>query len=309
MHNVGTKPHNVAYLLGPAESSFVQNLFKLWDLGPAVPLDYTVFPDGEIIAHSPRALHNQVVFLIIPWDRAPLSTWCMHLLWTLEAIARHRPRALHVCTPYLPWGRTHDLVGLRTLANLIASFQVTSWLWCEGHRPEMQDALGVPSYDVALAPLWIQDLSLHSQPRPVIVSPDAGGTLRVRRMAEVLQAPWVALDKKSPSLKPLCGDVSWSLPGTSCIIIDDLVDSGTTLQKTAHFLKDQGASSVHAYVTHGVFSSGVRGIKDLDGLVLSDTMPWPGWDLPVPLRHISVAPLLKKELQKVHEDFRKRSIG
>src|SRR5688500_20309856 len=110
----------------------------------------------------------------------------------------------------------------------------------------------------------------------VVVSPDVGGVVRARALAKRLQAGLAIVDKRreragESEVMNIIGDVS----KRTCLLIDDIVDSGGTITNAAEALLDKGAKAVYAYATHGVLSGGaVARIRDskLKSLVVTDSI-------------------------------------
>jgi ribose-phosphate pyrophosphokinase len=145
------------------------------------------------------------------------------------------------------------------------------------HAGQIQGFFDIPTDNLFAAPVSVRDIKKHYDTKKLtIVSPDAGGVVRARNIATRVGAPLVIVDKRRPKagvseVMNIIGDVK----GHTCIMIDDMVDSGGTLVNAADALLEAGASEVSAYITHGVLSSGAPeriAASNLKELVITDSI-------------------------------------
>ena len=141
----------------------------------------------------------------------------------------------------------------------------------------------------------------------MIVSPDVGGVVRARSLANRVNADLAIIDKRRPQagvseVMNIIGDVN----DRHCIMVDDIVDSGGTLCNAARALMDAGALSVDAYVTHGVLSGGaVSRVVDspLNSLVITDSIQaTEAVQVAGNIRQVSIAPLLGEAILRVNQE-------
>jgi ribose-phosphate pyrophosphokinase len=141
----------------------------------------------------------------------------------------------------------------------------------------------------------------------VIVSPDVGGVLRARAIARRLDADLAIIDKRREragvsEVMNIIGDIS----GRRCVLVDDIVDSAGTLCNAAVALKDAGAKSVAAYVTHGVLSGGAVArvsASPLDELVITDSiMATEAVRVSQNVRQLTIAPLMAEAMRRISEE-------
>ena len=145
------------------------------------------------------------------------------------------------------------------------------------HANQIQGFFDIPTDNLFAGPVMVRDIKNHLDvANTVIVSPDVGGVVRARALAKRLDTPLAIVDKRreragESEVMNIIGDVK----GKSCILIDDIVDSGGTLVNAAEALLAQGAKDVTAYITHGVLSGGaVSRITNskLKELVITDSI-------------------------------------
>ena len=145
------------------------------------------------------------------------------------------------------------------------------------HSGQIQGFFDIPLDNLYSAPVFTDDIQAkYKGANPVIVSPDVGGVVRARAIAKRIHADLAIIDKRREKagvseVMNIIGDVK----GRSCILVDDIVDSGGTLCNAAEALLEKGAKEVYAYITHGVLSGGAVAriaSSKLKELVLTDSI-------------------------------------
>src|SRR5258706_8031627 len=126
------------------------------------------------------------------------------------------------------------------------------------HAGQIQGFFDIPTDNLFASPVMVRDIKNHYKlDNLMVVSPDVGGVVRARGLAKRINAPLAIIDKR----RERAGDsevmnVIGEVEGRTCILVDDIVDSGGTLVNAADALPEQGATDVSAYITHGVLSGG-----------------------------------------------------
>jgi ribose-phosphate pyrophosphokinase len=214
--------------------------------------------------------------------------------------------------PYLGYARQDRKVGGRTpisaklVANLITRAGADRVLTLDLHAGQIQGFFDIPTDNLIATPVMARDIKEnYADARELmIVSPDVGGVVRARGLADRLNADLAIVDKRRPragesEVMNIIGDVA----GRRCILFDDIVDSGGTLVNAAQALHDRGAAEVSAYISHGVMSGPAAQRIDesiLKELVLTDTIES---SAPVQacakVRRVSVAPLIGEAIRRI----------
>lgn len=261
------------------------------------------FADREVFVEVQESVRGQDVFVIQPTS-SPANDTLMELLVTMDALKRGSARSITAVVPYYGYGRQdrksspRSPISAKLVANLLTVAGANRILTIDWHSGQIQGFFDIPADNLTLAPLFCQEIQARYDHEPiVIVSPDVGGLVRARIVAEHLAADLAIIDKRrvSPgeaSVLNLIGDVA----GRTCILIDDMADSAGTLCQAAEALVAAGSLFVDAYVTHGVLSGNALekiAKSPLRRLVISDTIQ----PLPTVLQHpkidiLPVAPLL-----------------
>lgn len=240
------------------------------------------FADKEIFVEIHENVRGEDVF-ILQSTSYPVNDNLMELLILTDAIRRSSARRITAVVPYYGYARQDRKSASRTpisaklVANLMVEAGIDRVLSLDLHAGQIQGFFDIPCDNLFAAPVSVRDIKMHYDTKKLtVVSPDAGGVVRARNVATRLGAPLVIVDKRRPKagvaeVMNIIGDVK----GQTCIMIDDMVDSGGTLVNAADALLQAGATEVSAYITHGVLSSGAPeriAESNLKELVITDSI-------------------------------------
>jgi ribose-phosphate pyrophosphokinase len=267
------------------------------------------FADMEVFVEIQENVRGQDVF-IIQSTSFPTNDHLMELLIITDALRRSSARRITAVIPYFGYARQDRRASGRTpisaklVANLITHAGVDRVLTLDLHAGQIQGFFDIPTDNLFGAPLMARDIKDRLEWRnAVVVSPDVGGVVRARALAKRLDAPLAIVDKRRdrPGESEVMNIIG-SVEGRSCILIDDIVDSGGTLVNAAEALLEQGAKEVYAYITHGVLSGGavarIAGSK-LKELVITDSiMPTEAVKVARNIRVISIAQLMGEAIER-----------
>jgi ribose-phosphate pyrophosphokinase len=222
------------------------------------------FADQEIFVEIQENVRGEDIFLIQSTSY-PANDNLMELLIMIDAMRRSSARRITAVLPYFGYARQDRKPGPRTpisaklVANLIVEAGAHRVMTLDLHAGQIQGFFDIPTDNLYAVPILSRDIKAHyNLENVVVVSPDVGGVVRARALAKRLDDRNLAIvDKRreragESEVMNIIGDVA----GRDCLLIDDIVDSGGTLCNAADALLAQGASSVTAYITHGVLSGG-----------------------------------------------------
>lgn len=247
------------------------------------------FSDGEVMVEVTENVRGRDVFVVQP-TCAPTNDNVMELMMLVDALYRASAGRITAVIPYFGYARQDRRprsarvpISAKVVASMLGNAGVNRVLTVDLHADQIQGFFDVPVDNVYASPILLGDVYQHlrtemNNDEVIVVSPDVGGVVRARALAKRLDdADLAIIDKRRPraneaKVMNIIGDVS----GKHCVIIDDLVDTAGTLGQAANALKEQGAASVRAYVTHPVLSgNAVKNINgsQLDELVVTDTIP------------------------------------
>src|SRR5919202_4863696 len=240
------------------------------------------FSDMEVFVEIQENVRGEDVF-VVQSTSYPANDNLMELLVTLDALKRGSARRVTAVIPYYGYARQDRKSGPRTpisaklVANMITVAGADRVLTLDLHAGQIQGFFDIPTDNLFAAPVFVKDIQERFDTgNLVIVSPDVGGVVRARAIAKRLDADLAIIDKRreragQSEVMNIIGDVR----GRRCILVDDIVDSAGTLCNAAVALMEAGASSVCAYVTHGVFSGGAVArvsSSPIERLVITDSI-------------------------------------
>ncbi|MCC0023285.1 MAG: ribose-phosphate pyrophosphokinase [Hyphomicrobiaceae bacterium] len=219
------------------------------------------FADQEIFVEINENVRGEDCF-VLQSTSFPANDNLMELMIMLDALRRSSARRITAVIPYFGYARQDRKSAPRTpisaklVSNLITVAGANRVLTLDLHAGQIQGFFDIPTDNLTAAPVMVRDIrENYDIKNTMIVSPDVGGVVRARNVAGRIGAPLAIVDKRRPragvsEVMNIIGDVS----GQSCIIIDDIIDSGGTLINAAKALLEAGAKEVSAYLTHGVLS-------------------------------------------------------
>ncbi len=221
------------------------------------------FADMEIFVEILENVRGSDVF-VIQSTSYPANDHLMELLIIIDALRRASARRITAVVPYFGYARQDRKPGPRTpisaklVANMITGAGADRVMTLDLHAGQIQGFFDIPTDNLYAAPVMVRDIrERFDLSNVMVVSPDVGGVVRARGLAKRINAPLSIIDKRreragESEVMNVIGEVS----GRTCVLVDDIIDSGGTLVNAADALLDQGAKEVYAYITHGVLSGG-----------------------------------------------------
>ncbi len=221
------------------------------------------FNDQEIFVEVYENVRGEDMFIIQPTSN-PANDNLMELLIMADALRRSSASRITAVIPYFGYARQDRRSKARTpisaklVANMIVEAGIERVLTMDLHATQLQGFFDIPVDNLYASPIFAIDIQHHfknDMQDIMVVSPDVGGVARARELAKRLNAPLAIVDKRREKAGEVAEmTVIGSVSGKKCIIVDDIVDTAGTLCKAAEVLVENGASEVHAYITHGVLS-------------------------------------------------------
>ena len=268
------------------------------------------FADMEIFVEIQENVRGSDVF-IIQSTSFPANDHLMELLIITDALRRASARRITAVIPYFGYARQDRKVGSRSpisaklVANLITRAGVDRVMTLDLHAAQIQGFFDIPTDNLFASPVMVRDIKERFDlSKVMVVSPDVGGVVRARALAKRLDnAPLAIVDKRreragESEVMNIIGEVK----GRSCILIDDIIDSGGTLVNAADALIANGAKDVCAYISHGVLSGGAAAriaSSKLKELVITDSiLPTEAVNKAANIRTLSIAPLIAEAISR-----------
>ncbi len=272
------------------------------------------FSDGEINVEILENIRGRETFIVQP-TCPPTAENLMELLVMVDAARRASAARITAVIPYFGFARqdrrpraSRVPITAKLVAKLIATAGVDRVLTIDLHADQIQGFFDIAVDNVYASPILLGHAWKQKYDDMVVVSPDVGGVVRARALAKRLgDADLVIIDKRraqanQSEVMNIIGEVK----GKNCVMIDDMVDTAGTLCHAAGALKDHGAASVDAYITHPVLSGpAVSRITDsaLDKMVVTDTIPLnEAARACTKIRQLSTAELLAETMRRISAD-------
>ena len=267
------------------------------------------FSEGEIRLQINENVRGKDVFVVQP-TCPPANDNLMELLMMLDALKRASARRITAVVPYYGYARQDRKdqprvpITAKLVANLITTAGADRVLTMDLHAGQIQGFFDIPLdhlYAIAVFEQYIRRKRLKPI---VVVSPDVGGIKMARAYAKRMRAGLAVVDKRrdspdSTEVMHILGEVK----GKICLVVDDLIATGSSLVEAAEALKGAGATAVYACVTHPVLSGPARNriaSSCLKELMVTDTIPLKKEQRHPKITVLSVAPLLSEAIRRIH---------
>ncbi len=242
------------------------------------------FSDGETMVEIQENVRGRDIF-IIQSTSTPANDNLMQLIIMADALRRASAARITAVVPYFGYARQDRRVRsarvpitAKIVADMMASVGISRLVTVDLHADQIQGFFYMPVDNLYSTPIMLEDIQKKPYKNIMIVSPDVGGVIRARAIAKRLPGADLAIiDKRRPQpneaqVMHIIGDVK----NRDCIVVDDIIDTASTLCKAVDALKEHGATKVAAYITHPVLSGkAIANIEAsaLDELIVTDTIP------------------------------------
>ena len=240
------------------------------------------FADGEVYVEINENIRGNSIF-ILQSISSPANDNLMELLLCIDALKRSSAKNITAVIPYFGYARQDRKVVPRTsisaklVSNLITKAGADRVVTVDLHAGQIQGFFDIPVDNLFATPIFARHVKKNLKNKDIIcVTPDVGGTERARALGKLLGANLAIVDKRRPAPgKSKVMNVIGNVENKTCIVVDDIIDSGGTIINAAQALKERGAKEVYVYITHGVLSGeAVKKIQKsvIKNLVITDTI-------------------------------------
>jgi ribose-phosphate pyrophosphokinase len=270
------------------------------------------FSDGEYNFQIEENVRGADVFIVQP-TCPPVDSHLMELLVALDAFRRSSAERVTAVIPYYGYGRSDKKdrprvpISAKLVANLLTTAGAHRVLTIDLHAAQIQGFFDIPVDHLYAAPVLIGYYQTHRFPKLTVVAPDTGGAERARAYAKRLDAELALCDKRreKPNVAEVMNVVG-DVEGRSCLIVDDMCDTGGSLTKVAQALTEAGAARIHACFTHPVLSGRAAqhlASSAIEQIVVTNTIPLNSKAAELDkIKVLSIAPLLAKAIKSIHEE-------
>ncbi|MHA8110644.1 ribose-phosphate diphosphokinase [Lactobacillaceae bacterium Melli_B4] len=270
------------------------------------------FSDGEIQIQIEESIRGDDVY-IIQSTSAPVNDNLMEVLIMVDALKRASARTINVVMPYYGYARqdrkaqSREPITAKLVADILQTAGVNRVVALDLHAAQIQGFFNIPVDHLMAAPLLAKFfLKEGFNSDTVVVSPDHGGVVRARKLAEYLKAPIAIIDKRRPKanvakVMNIIGDVK----GKTCLMVDDMIDTAGTITLGAQALIDAGATEVYACCTHPVLSGpAIERIENspIKQLVVTDSIQLKPEQKIGKINQITIAGLVAEAVTRIHQN-------
>ncbi len=278
------------------------------------PTRLSDFANGEIFVRFLESVRGCDAF-VLQSHTAPINRWIMEQLIMVDALKRASAKRITVVTPFFGYARQdkksagREPISARLMADLFAAAGADRLMAVDLHTAQIQGFFDGPVDHLFALPIlasYIEERVDISQ--VTVVAPDAGRVRVCERWTDRLGSPLAIIHKRRDpdvahrvAVLEVVGDVA----GRTCIVVDDMIDTGSTISKAAEALFAQGAAQVIVAATHGVLSgAAVDELKNsrISELIVTSTLPIPPEKRFDKLTVLSIAPLVARAIQEVFSD-------
>ena len=280
-----------------------------------VPTSAYDFANGEIYVRFEESVRGCDAF-VIQSHTAPINQWLMEHLLMVDALKRASAKRITVVAPFYAYARQdkkhrgREPISARLVADMFSTAGADRLMTVDLHTAQIQGF-----FDGPVDHLWAMPIlgnyvrrRVEDVERLTVVSPDAGRVRVADQYSDMLGAPLAIIHKRRDPDRPnqvqvheVVGDVA----GRTCVLVDDLIDTGGTIVQAAQALKDKGAAAIIVLATHAVLSGpAVQRLREspITEVVVTDTLPLTEQHLFPQLTVLPIAPLLARAIREVFDD-------
>jgi ribose-phosphate pyrophosphokinase len=273
------------------------------------------FANGETFIKSNESVRGSDAFVIQSYT-TPINQWVMESLILVDSLKRASAKRITVVAPFYPYARQdkkhrgREPISARLIADLFKTAGADRVMAVDLHTAQIQGFFDGPVDHLFALPLLADYVEeKYSGAKFTVVSPDSGRLRVAERWTDRLGGcPLAFIHKTRDPLKPnevVAHRVVGEVAGRSCILVDDMIDTGSTIVSAARQLKDAGAADVIIVATHGILSGpAIDRLKNapINEIVLTNTLPIPPEKMIEGMTVLSIAPLIARAIREVFED-------
>ncbi len=280
-----------------------------------VPTAAYDFANGETYVRFGDSVRGTDAFLIQSHP-APINQWIMEQLLMIDSLKRASARSITVVSPFYPYARQdkkhrgREPISARLISDLYKTAGADRLMSVDLHTAQIQGFFDGPVDHLMAIPLLADHVrSVVDVDNVTVVSPDTGRVRVAEQWTELLGGcPLAFVHKTRDITRPnqaTSKEVVGQIEGRTCVLIDDMIDTGGTITGAVKVLREKGAKDVIIAATHAVFSDpAVERLSSCGALevVVTDTLPVPPEHQFENLTVLSIAPLIARAIQEVFED-------
>ncbi len=315
MEHVTTK--KLALVAGNGNSELSQEIADCLD-EPLGEMILSKFANGEIYCRYGDSIRGCDVF-VIQSHSEPINDRIMEQLLMIDAAKRASAKRITAVIPFYAYARQdrkaqgREPISARLVADLFSVAGADRVVTVDLHTGQIQGFFDFPVDHLTAVPLLAEHVANKVDGEVTVVAPDAGGGKLARRFADHFNERGVEtdlayIDKRRPkgtANLAVAEEVVGEIEGKSCVLVDDIIDTASSITSAAQLLQERGATEVRIAATHGVMSGPAVERLDAAGVrevVVTNTVPIPDDKRFDALTVLSIAPILAEALDAVFED-------
>jgi ribose-phosphate pyrophosphokinase len=281
---------------------------------PPTPTRLSDFANGEIFVRFLESVRGCDAF-VVQSHTAPINRWIMEQLIMVDALKRASAKRITVVAPFFGYARQdkksagREPISARLMADLFATAGADRLMAVDLHTAQIQGFFDGPVDHLFALPILASYIQgRHDLSQVTVVAPDAGRVRVCERWTDRLGCPLAIIHKRrDPDVahKVAMSEVVGKVKGRTCLVVDDMIDTGSTIIKASEALFEQGAARVIVAATHGVLSGpALDELKNsaISEIVLTNTLPIPDYQRFDKLTVLSIAPLIARAIKEVFSD-------
>jgi ribose-phosphate pyrophosphokinase len=298
---------------GRAHPELTAEISKCLGIEPT-PTRLSDFANGEIFVRFLESVRGSDAF-VVQSHTAPINRWIMEQLIMVDALKRASAKRITVVVPFFGYARQdkkshgREPISARLMADLFATAGADRLMAVDLHTAQIQGFFDGPVDHLFALPILAEYIEAKLDlSRITVVAPDAGRVRVCERWTDRLACPLAIIHKRrDPDVahKVTVNEVVGEVAGRTCIVVDDMIDTGSTIIKASEALFEQGAAQVIVTATHGVLSgAAVDELKNskVSEVIVTNTLPIPAEKRFDKLTVLSIAPLLARAINEVFSD-------
>ncbi|MDD9867596.1 MAG: ribose-phosphate pyrophosphokinase [Verrucomicrobiales bacterium] len=268
------------------------------------------FPDGETFAKIEENVRGEDVF-VVQSSCPPTNHHLMEFFIIIDALKRASADRITAVMPFYGYARQDRKdqprvpISAKLVANLLVAAGANRLLTMDLHAQQIQGFFDIPVDHLYASPVMFDYLKYNKNGDLVVVSPDVGGLKMAHAYSEMLSADLAIVAKRRTSATETESvGIIGEIEGKHALLVDDITETAGTLVNAAAILKERGALSVRAVVSHAILNDlGIDRLKNscIDELITTDTVPRPEIE-GLNVTTLSVAGLLGEAIQRIHNN-------
>jgi ribose-phosphate pyrophosphokinase len=309
-----TPKKSLMFFAGRSHPELAEQVAKHLDV-TITPQTAHDFANGEIFVRFEESVRGCDAF-VIQSHCHPINDWLMEQLIMVDALKRASAKRITAVMPFYPYARQdkkhrgREPISARLVADMFKTAGADRIMTVDLHTAQIQGFFDGPVDHLWAMPLlaeYVKDS--YADRQLAVVSPDSGRVRLAEKWSEMLGGtPLAFIHKTRDPLKPnqaVANRVVGDIAGRTCVVIDDMIDTGGTIAGAVKALLADGAADVVVASTHGVLSGPARDRLSSCGareVVVTNTLPIPEDKRFPQLTVLSIAPLLARAIHEVFDD-------